>query len=205
MLLTSIPCVCFFFLINLLPPTSTFLPSPVLLSAFVMFDNLLIVSRTRSTHLPCFSFRSVTLFSEMFHHRNSPSIVSQLSNVVLFITVSVLFVSIPSGVSSSSIARRQDESSSAVVHPLPTAVNPPSPSFWFGQPKSAAEQFLLSDQNDNEVIVPKWFTRLNNDEDEQDQDLFVRKRYVTMKKRKQLTKPPMEVMNEIVNSIYLKR
>lgn len=140
----------------------------------------------------------------MFHRRNSPSIVSQLSNVVLFVAVSVLLISIPSGVSSSSIARRQDESSAAVVPPLPTAVNPHSPSFWFGQPKSDAEQFLLSDQNDNQVIVPKWFTRSSND-DEDEQDLFVRKRYVTMKKRKHLSKPPMEVMNEIVNSIYLKR
>ena len=30
-------------------------------------------------------------------------------------------------------------------------------------------------------------------------------RYSAMNKRKQLAKPPMEVMNEIVNSIYLKR
>jgi hypothetical protein len=97
----------------------------------------------------------------------------------------------------------------------------PLSSLWFGQPRAHANQFLLSHVNDNEVIVPKWFTRFNNNDDDDDSDVdyyvpsdkFVNKRssfysgggYQTLKKRKQLGKPPMEVMNEIVNSIYLKR
>ena len=92
--------------------------------------------------------------------------------------------------------------------------------FWY-TPRAHANQFLMSHGNDNEVIVPKWYSRLNNDDQTSDDDLddyvpsamFLNKRstsvnnggFSNIKKRKQLTKPPMEVMNEIVNSIYLKR
>jgi hypothetical protein len=94
--------------------------------------------------------------------------------------------------------------------------------FWYAQPRTHANQFLMSHVNDNDVIVPKWFTRYNNDDQTNDIDdlddyvpaamFFNSKRstsgngaFSNLKKRKQLTKPPMEVMNEIVNSIYLKR
>ena len=99
-------------------------------------------------------------------------------------------------------------------------------SFRFAQPRTQANQFLVSHAHDNQVIVPKWFTRLSNlaDDDDDEDDLMnmddylpsamlINKRssftntggHATMKKRKPLNKPPMEVMNEIVNSIYLKR
>jgi len=94
-------------------------------------------------------------------------------------------------------------------------------SFLYAQPRTHANQFLMSHVNDNQLIVPKWFTRFNtnnNDDDNDDDDyvpsdILVNKRssvdnsggYQNLKKRKQLSKPPMEVMNEIVNSIYLKR
>ena len=94
--------------------------------------------------------------------------------------------------------------------------------FWYAQPRTHANQFLMSHVNDNDIIVPKWFTRYNNDDQTNDSDdiddyvpsamFFNSKRstsgngaFSNIKKRKQLTKPPMEVMNEIVNSIYLKR
>jgi hypothetical protein len=111
-------------------------------------------------------------------------------------------------------------SSSSAVHEQ--QLSAPLSSHWFGQPRAHANQFLMSHVNDNEIIVPKWFTRFNNDDDDDDDvdvddyvpsDKSVNKRssfyssggYQTLKKRKQLGKPPMEVMNEIVNSIYLKR
>jgi hypothetical protein len=88
-------------------------------------------------------------------------------------------------------------------------------SFLYAQPRTHANQFLMSHVNDNQLIVPKWFTRFNtnNDDDYVPSDILVNKRlsvdnsggYQNLKKRKQLSKPPMEVMNEIVNSIYLKR
>jgi len=95
----------------------------------------------------------------------------------------------------------------------------PSSSLFYDQPRTHANQFLMSHANDNQFIVPKWFTRFNDNDDDDDIDdyvpsgLLVNKRssfyntggYQTLKKRKQLAKPPMEVMNEIVNSIYLKR
>lgn len=90
----------------------------------------------------------------------------------------------------------------------------PSSPVWFGQPRAHANQFLMSHIDDNEVLVPKWFTRLNqNDDNDGDDAASLHKRsphfppgtYTTLKKRKQVAKPPMEVMNEIVNSIYLKR
>jgi hypothetical protein len=105
---------------------------------------------------------------------------------------------------------------SSSVHDQPLL---PSSSFFYDQPRSHANQFLMSNINDNQIIVPKWFTRFNNNDDDDDIDdyipsgILVNKRssfynsggYQILKKRKQLTKPPMEVMNEIVNSIYLKR
>ena len=109
-------------------------------------------------------------------------------------------------------------SSSSSVHEQ--QISAPSSSVWFGQPRTHANQFLMSHVNDNEIVVPKWSTRLNNNDDDDDDvddyvpsDISVNKRssfyniggYQTLKKRKQLPKPPMEVMNEIVNSIYLKR
>lgn len=102
-----------------------------------------------------------------------------------------------------------------------------SPSVRYIQPRTRANQFLLSHIDDDEIVVPKWFIRYNNDQinniynDDDDDDLFdyvpssmlFRKRskvhnnggFSQINKRKQGTKPPMEVMNEIVNSIYLKR
>jgi hypothetical protein len=99
-----------------------------------------------------------------------------------------------------------------------SSVHDQSP-FFYDQPRTQANQFLISHANDNHIIVPKWFTRFNNNDDDDDIDdyvpgnLLINKRssfyntggYRNLKKRKQLTKPPMEVMNEIVNSIYLKR
>ena len=117
---------------------------------------------------------------------------------------------------------------------LPPAVHQTlsgSSPFWYVQPRAHANQFLVSNGNQNEIMVPKWFTRLNgygqaadrfskdggdaNDDDDDDDDVpsgmdFHRRSssgqngaYVDLKKRKQMSKPPMEVMNEIVNSIYL--
>jgi len=105
--------------------------------------------------------------------------------------------------------------SPTVQHPLSGS----SP-FWYIEPHTRAKQFLLSHDNDNEIIVPKWFVKYHNDDQINDDDsddyvpsaMLFNKRssnnnggYSNLKKRKQLTKPPMEVMNEIVNSIYLKR
>lgn len=71
----------------------------------------------------------------------------------------------------------------------------------------------MSHVNENQIIVPKQFTRFNDDDDDSQDDVLINKRasiynsggYSHLKKRKQMAKPPMEVMNEIVNSIYLKR
>ncbi|CAF0838409.1 unnamed protein product [Rotaria sp. Silwood1] len=111
---------------------------------------------------------------------------------------------------------QQDSSSlSSSVHEQPFSG---SSSLWYGQPRTQANQFLMSHVNDNDIVVPKWFTQLNNNNDDDIDDYYpsdisVNKRYSfynpggypNLKKRKQVTKPPMEVMNEIVNSIYLKR
>ncbi len=81
---------------------------------------------------------------------------------------------------------------------------------WYIQSRTRANQFLLP--HDNEMIVPKY----HNDDDDLDDyipsTILFNKRspsnkgkFSNLKKRKQLSKPPMEVMNEIVNSIYLKR
>ncbi|CAF3692680.1 unnamed protein product [Adineta steineri] len=110
-------------------------------------------------------------------------------------------------------------SSSSSVHEQ--QISAPSSPIWFGQPRTQANQFLMSHVNDNDIIVPKWFVRHNNNDDDNDDDdeindyipsgIVVNKRssyynaggHQTLKKRKQQAKPPMEVMNEIVNSIYL--
>lgn len=103
---------------------------------------------------------------------------------------------------------------------IPSSVQgqPPSESstVWYGQPRAHANQFLMSHVNLNDMVLPKWFTQLNYDDDVEDDTasgISVNKRspyystggYSMLNKRKQVTKPPMEVMNEIVNSIYLKR
>ena len=93
--------------------------------------------------------------------------------------------------------------------------------FWSIQPRLHANQFLLSDVNENENRLPTWYSKvshhdqINVDDDTDDympSTIYSRKRstngnqyaaFSTVKKRKQLNKPPMEVMNEIVNSIYL--
>ncbi len=102
------------------------------------------------------------------------------------------------------------------VHNQPLSAS----SFFYDQPRTHANQFLMSNVNDDQIIVPKWFTRFNNNNNNNDDiddyvpsNLLINKRsslynpggYQVLKKRKQIAKPPMEVMNEIVNSIYLKR
>ena len=89
---------------------------------------------------------------------------------------------------------------------------------WYVQPRTGANQFLLSHLNENEILAPKWFRNSHHDDDDSDayasSAIFLNRRstaghnnggFSHIKKRKQLNKPPMEVMNEIVNSIYLKR
>jgi hypothetical protein len=99
--------------------------------------------------------------------------------------------------------REDSPSLSSSVHEQP---------IWYAQPRTHANQFLAL--NDNDIILPKWYSRLNSDDDTDDDtpsSILVNKRaayfnpsgHSAIKKRKQLTKPPMEVMNEIVNSIYL--
>ena len=119
------------------------------------------------------------------------------------------------------------DAAAAAVHRKPFAELPAAASsFRFAQPRTQANQFLVSHAHDNQVIVPKWYTRLSNvaDDDDDEDDLMDMDDYLSsamlvnkrssftntgghpmLKKRKQLNKPPMEVMNEIVNSIYLKR
>ncbi len=86
--------------------------------------------------------------------------------------------------------------------------------FWYVQPRTRANQFLFS--HEKPIIVPKWLTNDDNDDDLDDyvpSTMLFNKRatmgnnggFSQLKKRKQLAKAPMEVMNEIVNSIYLKR
>ncbi|CAM4744501.1 unnamed protein product [Rotaria magnacalcarata] len=113
---------------------------------------------------------------------------------------------------------QQDSSSiSSSLHEQSFAGSSP---IWSAQPRAHANQFLMSHVNNNDAMVPKWFTQLNNNDDDNDDiddyapsGISVNKRlsyynvggYPILNKRKQVTKPPMEVMNEIVNSIYLKR
>lgn len=108
-------------------------------------------------------------------------------------------------------------SSASVQRPLFTSAAAAAPSFlWYSQPRAHANQFLVSQIHDKDIFVPKWFTRYSTDDlDDMDDDLsnrillkrstFLRNTaaYPILKKRKQLNKPAMEVMNEIVNSIYL--
>ena len=85
--------------------------------------------------------------------------------------------------------------------------------FLSEQARTHANQFLMSHVNENQIIIPKQFTRFSDDDDDSQGDILINKRaliynsggYSHLKKRKQMAKPPMEVMNEIVNSIYLKR
>ncbi|CAF0938665.1 unnamed protein product [Rotaria sordida] len=96
-------------------------------------------------------------------------------------------------------------------------------SLRYTQPRTYANQFLMSHIDDNHVVIPKWSPRFNNydqtNDDHDDLDDYFPSAMLLNKrgkfnykgkippvyKRKQLTKPPMEVLNEIVNSIYLKR
>ena len=102
---------------------------------------------------------------------------------------------------------------------VPTVQHPftGSSPYWYVQPRSRANQFLVSHINENPIIVPNWYQKDHHDDsdDYAPSAIFFNKRstigghtnggYSSLKKRKQVTKPPMEVMNEIVNSIYLKR
>lgn len=121
------------------------------------------------------------------------------------------------------LASNDDPSSSSTVPVHQKAISSSSPSspYWYIQPRLHANQFLLSHFNENENLLPKWYKKpsfhdqINIDDDTDDympSTMFSHKRstingnqfaFSTMKKRKQLNKPPMEVMNEIVNSIYL--
>lgn len=112
---------------------------------------------------------------------------------------------------------RQDSSSlSSSVHEQPFLE--PSSSLWYAEPRTHANQFLMSHVNHNDGMAQKWLSQLNNNNDDDIDDylssgILVNKRspyytiggYSSLSKRKQIAKPPMEVMNEIVNSIYLKR
>lgn len=97
-----------------------------------------------------------------------------------------------------------DDSSSSTVQD--------SPPYWYIQPRTHANDFLLSTMDENDMNVGK------SDHDDSDDQapfmMFFNKRsavfnhhggFTGLKKRKPLNKAPMEVMNEIVNSIYLKR
>lgn len=101
------------------------------------------------------------------------------------------------------------------------------PSSWYVQPRAHANQFLSSHFNDIDPLATnKWWRKFHHDNqlndfnfdlDDNDADLsssssngfHKRSAFLTpvgsshLKKRKQMNKPPMEVMNEIVNSIYL--
>lgn len=102
-------------------------------------------------------------------------------------------------------------------------------SIWYAQPRAHANQFLSSHFNDIDPLANnKWWRKSHHDNQLMDHNLdfddsgdyfsspslggfHKRSAFVPpvgtshLKKRKQLNKPPMEVMNEIVNSIYLKR
>ena len=98
---------------------------------------------------------------------------------------------------------------------------------WYVQARAHANQFLSSHFNDIDPLATnKWWRKSHHDNqlsdynfdlDDTDDDLsssssvdfHKRSAFLTplgtshLKKRKQMNKPPMEVMNEIVNSIYL--
>jgi hypothetical protein len=160
---------------------------------------------------------------------------SLFSQFVMTITVFVLLVAflpcISSSPTPSSIADENNNKNKIIFNSndyqtgsrgdsslLSSSVQDQPSSLFYDQPRTHANQFLMSHINDNQIIVPKWFTRYNDDDDDNiddyiPSDILINKRSSfynaggsqILKKRKQLTKPPMEVMNEIVNSIYLKR
>jgi hypothetical protein len=101
-----------------------------------------------------------------------------------------------------------------------------SSSDWYIQPRHHANEFLFSHLNANDRHAPHWLAKVHPSsrafDDSFDSDRYgdyfsssfdMNKRSTSaniqstlhLKKRKQVSKPPMEVMNEIVNSIYLKR
>ena len=101
-----------------------------------------------------------------------------------------------------------DDLSSSTVQDSPIESIPN----WYIQPRTHANDFLYSTIDENDMNVGK------SDHDDSDDQapfmMFFNKRsavfnhhggFTSLKKRKPLNKAPMEVMNEIVNSIYLKR
>lgn len=154
----------------------------------------------------------------MIFFRLFPSITRKssafYSSSLMIISVFVLLVAYFPCISSSPLTKIN--SNDKIFDPredstlLPPSV-PDHRSFSSEQARAHANQFLMSHVNENHVIVPKQFTRFNDDDDD-DYDLINKRSsiynsggYSHLKKRKQMAKPPMEVMNEIVNSIYLKR
>ena len=96
--------------------------------------------------------------------------------------------------------------------------------FRYVQPRTYANQFLTSNNIDDQVITPKWLIQLSNDDqiyndDDNNFDDYI-SRITSLNSRSVLDnyrkffnsnqyyhskKTPLEMMNEIVNSIYLKR
>ncbi|CAF2450417.1 unnamed protein product [Rotaria sp. Silwood2] len=155
--------------------------------------------------LPCISCSPTPLSNPIENNNNNNNKITYDSNALMF---------------DPNIYHPGSQQDSALlsssVHEQPFSGS--SSSLWYGQPRTHANQFLMSHVNDNDIMVPKWFTQLNNNNDDDIDDyvpsgITVNKRYSfynpggypNLNKRKQMTKPPMEVMNEIVNSIYLKR
>jgi hypothetical protein len=186
------------------------------LSQLVLMINVIVLLITL---VPCVSSSPTPMpMSHQDNNSNNHKMISGSSAFMLDPTTSDEDSSSSGSLPSSSVHRQ-------VLSDLPS-------SFRYAQPRSHANQFLMSYLNDdNDVLVPKWFTRFNNDDmngnddddddngndddndDDISRDIFLSRRssyasnggYPMLKKRKQITKPPMEVMNEIVNSIYLKR
>lgn len=153
-------------------------------------------------------------------HRSSQSsnlhghfFFSSLSNclliVILLIGFSPIVFSSPTRPSSSSSYRYSYESND---DPSSTVQDSDLP-YWYIQPRTRANDFLFSNVDDNEMNLVKS-DDFDDDDDQIPLTILSNKRsivfnhhggFTTLKKRKQLNKAPMEVMNEIVNSIYLKR
>ena len=155
--------------------------------------------------------------------------LSSLSNclliVVLLVGFSPIVFSSPTPSSSSSSASFFNRYSYDSNDDLSTLTDDLSPStvqdslvqsspYWYIQPRTRANDFLFSNMDENEMHLVK-----SDDDDDDDEQvpspmILSNKRsvvfkhhggFTTLKKRKHLNKAPMEVMNEIVNSIYLKR
>lgn len=132
---------------------------------------------------------------------------SSLFNCLIFVVLLVGFCPIvfSSPTSNPYFDDSIDDSSPSTVQDSPIESFP----YWYIQPRTRANDFLLSSLNDHDINVDK------SDWDDQNSApiLFNRRAaafnhhggLTSLKKRKPLNKAPMEVMNEIVNSIYLKR